>query len=232
MGKSVLVAEGDKKVSDIFAFCLGREGYTVIPAYDEYHALQMAKERNPDLILWDLLLPASETTDVCRFLREEEITAPILICVTSGGEMEKHMESELGTYDCIVKPFSMKELLSRIKASTWHIGVTEPIRRGTSDYKMYGRLIFDFTQAAVAKDGLVLDLSPKEYELLCCLANEPGRVYTREELLGQVWNYTGFLGDVRGVDVAIRRLREKIEDDPANPAFIKTKRGMGYYFVI
>ena len=232
MSKTILVAESNKNVSDIFAFCLGREGYKVILTYDEYDTLQVAKDCSPDLILWDLVFSGEEIKDVCRYIREEGITAFILLCVSSREEIKENMEPEFEPYECIIKPFSMKELLSRIKASTWHIEVADPLRRGISDYTVHGRLAFDFAQAAVAKDGRVLDLTPKEYELLCCLAKEPGKVFSREELLGQVWNYTGFLGGVRGVDVAIRRLREKIEDTPANPAYIRTKRGLGYYFAV
>ena len=141
------------------------------------------------------------------------------------------MGLELGADDYITKPFSMRELLARVKANIRRGAMTAPVATvPAQNVVSEKRLVIDKGMAAVRKDGKNLDLSQREYDLICFLAAEPGKIFSRETLMEHVWNYDGYVGDVRAVDVAIRRLREKLEDDPANPAFIVTKRGMGYYF--
>ncbi|MBR4098926.1 MAG: response regulator transcription factor, partial [Clostridium sp.] len=186
-----------------------------------------------DLILLDLMLPGMNGFEVCRRVRESGSSTPILMLTAREEEADKVMGLELGADDYITKPFSMRELLARVKANIRRLsmvptGATEPVQTG--DRLERGRLTIDAGGATVYKDGQALELSQREYDLICYLAATPGKVFSREELMEHVWNYESYVGDVRAVDVAVRRLREKIEDDPASPQFILTKRGMGYLF--
>lgn len=225
MRKSVLIIEDDKRVLDILAFVVGREGYTVFRCTDGLEGIQLAEERAPDLIVLDLDTSPMSNMEVCRSLREENITAPILVCTPSDQGQDEILN--VGADDCIQKPFAMKELLLKIRTNTWHLNGGD--MAGSARLQVLGRIAIDQDQLKVMKDGVVLDLTQREFDLISFLAEKPGRVHTREELMHSVWEYTGFLGDVRAVDVSIRRLREKIEDDPANPTIIITKRGRGYF---
>ena len=232
MGKTVLIVEDEQNIVDILAFNLSREGYDTIEAYDGVTGLQLALEHNPDLILLDLMLPGMNGFEVCRRIRETGSTTPILMLTAREEEADKVMGLELGADDYITKPFSMRELLARVKTNIRRGNVAPVVNpapapvTGTDEK----RLVIDKGMSAVRKDGKTLDLSQREYDLICFLAAEPGKIFSREVLMEHVWNYDGYVGDVRAVDVAVRRLREKLEDDPANPVFIVTKRGMGYYF--
>lgn len=225
MRKSVLIIEDDKRVLDILAFAVGREGYTVFRCADGLQGIQLAEERTPDLIVLDLNTSTMSSLDACRGLREEGISAPILVCTPSDHEQDEMLN--VGADDCIQKPFAMKELLSKIRTNTWHLNSGNMV--GATRLQVLGRIAIDLDQLKVMKDGEVLNLTQREFDLISFLAKEPGKVHTREDLMHSVWEYTGFVGDVRAVDVSIRRLREKIEDDPANPTIIITKRGRGYY---
>jgi len=231
MGKPVLIVEDEQNIVDILAFNLSREGYDTIEAYDGVTGLQLALEHNPDLILLDLMLPGMNGFEVCRRVRESGSSTPILMLTAREEEADKVMGLELGADDYITKPFSMRELLARVKANirrgAMAAAVVSQSPRSVAGEK---RLVIDRGMAVVRKDGKNLDLTQREYDLICFLAAEPGKIFSREILMERVWNYDGYVGDVRAVDVAVRRLREKLEDDPANPAFIVTKRGMGYYF--
>ena len=232
MGKTVLVIEDEKNIVDILNFNLTREGYTVLEAYDGQAGIQLALEHDPDLILLDLMLPKVNGFDVCRTLREEGSAAPIIMLTAREEETDKVLGLELGADDYITKPFSMRELLARVKANIRRremVPPAAPVEEGEGTL-IRGRIAVDRDRMTVRKDGAPLDLSQREYDLICLLAAQPGKVFPREVLMERVWNYEGFVGDVRAVDVAIRRLREKLEDDPASPTFIMTKRGMGYYF--
>ena len=230
MGKTVLIVEDEQNIVDILAFYLSRDGYDTIEAYDGVTGLQLALEHNPDLILLDLMLPGMNGFEVCRKVRESGSSTPILMLTAREEEADKVMGLELGADDYITKPFSMRELLARVKANIRRgsmgtvVNVTKEAAVGEK------RLVIDKAMASVRKDGKNLDLTQREFDLICFLAAEPGKIFSREILMERVWNYDGYVGDVRAVDVAVRRLREKLEDDPANPAFIVTKRGMGYYF--
>ena len=230
MGKTVLIVEDEQNIVDILAFNLSRDGYDTIEAYDGVTGLQLALEHNPDLILLDLMLPGMNGFEVCRKVRESGSSTPILMLTAREEEADKVMGLELGADDYITKPFSMRELLARVKANIRRgsmgtvVNVTKEAAVGEK------RLVIDKAMASVRKDGKNLDLTQREFDLICFLAAEPGKIFSREILMERVWNYDGYVGDVRAVDVAVRRLREKLEDDPANPAFIVTKRGMGYYF--
>ena len=236
MQTKILILEDDRRILEILAFAVGREGYQIIKASNGPAGIQAAKERLPDLILLDLSTPSSnsgstmDNFEVCSCLWEGGVTTPILIFIASEEEKENLLSA--GAVDFITKPFAMRELSERVHANTWHIAVeqvdkAEPIKR-----LAFGRLVIDLEQVTVLKDGEPLDLTQREFDLLAFLAKEPGKVFTRKELLHHVWDYTGFLGDIRAVDVNIRRLREKIEDDPANPTVIVTRRGHGYLFAL
>lgn len=233
MRKKILVVEDNKRVLEILAFALGREGYVVLRASDGLAGVQLAEKQSPDLIILDLTVPISEkelptmcNLEFCRCLQEENISAPVLALITT--DKEKVELSAAGADDFVMKPFAMQELLLRLKASTWHVD-SLPDRPDTARLHVLGRIAIDPDQALVMKDGVVVDLTRREYDLISYLAKEPGIVFAREDIMRYVWDYTGYVGDVRAVDVSIRRLREKIEDDPANPTIIMTKRGRGYF---
>ena len=230
MGKTVLIVEDEQNIVDILAFNLSRDGYDTMEAYDGVTGLQLALENDPDLILLDLMLPGMNGFEVCRKVREAGRSTPILMLTAREEEADKVMGLELGADDYITKPFSMRELLARVKANIRRGSMAPVVKETREKPAAEKRLVIDKEMAAVRKDGKTLDLTQREYDLICFLAAEPGKIFSREILMERVWNYEGYVGDVRAVDVAVRRLREKLEDDPANPAFIVTKRGMGYYF--
>ena len=233
MGKKVLIVEDEQSIVDILSFNLTKEGYDTIEALDGLTGLQLALEQNPDLVLLDLMLPGMSGFDVCQRIRQAGSLVPIVMLTAREEEDDKVRGLELGADDYITKPFKNRELMARVKAN---------IRRGSMapsapaaapaepGAALGARVRVDEERAAIYKDGAPLDLTQREYDLIRFLAARPGKVFSREALMEHVWNYEGYVGDVRAVDVAIRRLREKLEDDPASPAFIRTKRGMGYYF--
>ena len=170
--------------------------------------------------------------DVCREIRKTGSTIPILMLTAREEEADKVLGLELGADDYITKPFSVRELMARVKANIRRVGMAPvaAVNQPAPDVEKSGRVVVDKERATVLKDGKGLELSQREYDLICFLISQPGKVFSRETLMEHVWNYDGYMGDVRAVDVAVRRLREKIEDDPATPTFIVTKRGMGYFF--
>ena len=231
MGKTILIVEDEQNIVDILSYNLSREGYDTLEAYDGPTGLQLALEQNPDLILLDLMLPGMNGFDVCRKVRQSGSSTPILMLTAREEEADKVLGLELGADDYITKPFSMRELLARVKANIRRVEMAPPVPTEESgDVLRLGRVTIDREKAVVTKDGRPLELTQREYDLICYLAARPGKVFSREALMEHVWNYEGYVGDVRAVDVAVRRLREKIEDDPASPKFIVTKRGMGYLF--
>ena len=233
MGKTILIVEDEQNIVDILSFNLSREGYDTLEAYDGPTGLQLALENDPDLILLDLMLPGMNGFDVCRKIRESGSSIPILMLTAREEEADKVLGLELGADDYITKPFSMRELLARVKANIRRVTMAVPAAApapAAEGLVQRGRVTIDRDRATISKDGRALDLTQREYDLICYLAAQPGKVFSREALMEHVWNYEGYVGDVRAVDVAVRRLREKIEDDPASPRFIVTKRGMGYYF--
>jgi len=234
MGKRVLIVEDEKNIVDILSFNLMREGYETLEAYDGEAGYQLAVEQAPDLILLDLMLPKMNGFDVCRAVRAKDKGVPIIMLTAREEETDKVLGLELGADDYITKPFSMRELLARVKANIRRgdmvrtaQGADGPNAAGNLDL---GRITIDTERLVAYKDGQPLDLTQREYELLKLLGSQRGKVFSREVLMERVWNYEGYVGDVRAVDVAIRRLREKIEDDPAAPQFVVTRRGLGYLF--
>lgn len=230
MSRSILIIEDEKNIVDILSFNLKREGYATMEAHDGEAGLQLALERNPNLILLDVMLPKMNGFDVCRAIRKQDKTTPVIMLTAREEEADKIFGLELGADDYITKPFSMRELLARVKANIRRTVITERERaRETENGLAFGSLVLDADGRAVYKNGTPLELTQREYDLLSFMAQRPGKVFSREALMEQVWNYEYF-GDVRTVDVTVRRLREKIEDDPAEPAYILTRRGAGYLF--
>ena len=231
MGKKILVVEDERNIVDILTFNLTREGYETLEALDGALGLKLALEEDPDLILLDLMLPKMDGFQVCRRLREQGKATPIIMLTAREEETDKVLGLELGADDYITKPFSMRELMARVKSN---IRRTEMLAKAAPQPNPNrldaGRIQVDLDAMLVYKDGDALDLTQREYELVKALASARGQAVSREALMEQVWNYEGYVGDVRAVDVAIRRLREKVEDDPAEPRFIVTRRGLGYAF--
>ena len=227
MRKKLLVIEDNKRVLEILAFALGREGYQIMRADNGPYGFHLAKEYQPDLIILDLEQKELDKFDICRELREAGIHKPMLLFLSS--EKEANMLSELGlSIGYIQTPFHMKELLMLINVNIWDAG-GESNSGNPAQFLAFGRIEVDTEQVLVLKDGLPIELTQKEYDLICCLASEPGRVFSREELLELVWGYT-YMGDSRPVDTTISRLREKIEDVPSRPKIIVARRGRGYVF--
>lgn len=227
MERKILVVDDEKPIVDILKFNLEKEGFEVLTADNGMSALEIALSQNPDLILLDIMLPKMDGFDVCRKVREK-LSVPIIMITARDEEVDKVLGLELGADDYITKPFSVRELIARVKANMRR--VSTDVAADTDDKINVGEnFIINATRYEALKNGEVLDLTLREYELLKFLVTQPNRIFTREALLSSVWGYE-FYGDVRTVDVTVRRLREKIEDDSSNPTYILTKRGVGYYF--
>ena len=235
MGGRVLVVDDEKNIVDILSFNLRREGYEVIAAYDGREGLERALDSAPDIILLDVMLPYMDGFQVCGEIRRRDRLTPIIMLTAREEETDKVTGLELGADDYMVKPFSVRELLARVKtnmrrsAAVSGDGSAPP--ENPAELIRAGRVSVDADGMTVLKDGSPVEVTQREYELIKRLALSPGRVFTREELMNDVWNYD-FYGDTRTVDVAVRRLREKLEDDPANPTLLCTKRGAGYYLAV
>ena len=228
--KTVLIVEDEVNIVDIVRFNLQREGYATLEAYDGEAGLALAREKKPDLILLDVMMPKMMGFDVCRALRAEGDNVPVIILTAREEEEDKILGLEIGADDYITKPFSMRELLARIKANLRRTTMLSAPAAEDNSMSAGGGITIDPDSFEVRKNGAPVDLTQREYELLTFLASHPGKVFSRVDLMEQVWNY-GYVGDdARTVDVTVRRLREKIEDDPANPTCILTRRGVGYYF--
>ena len=230
--KTVLIIEDEKNIVDILRFNLQREGYATLEAYDGEEGLRMALSENPDLLLLDVMLPKMIGFDVCRAVRQKGSSVPVIILTAREEEADKVLGLEIGADDYITKPFSMRELIARVGANIRRTAMASPNQATAAEgaMPMAGDLAVNTDSHQVFRSGAVIDLTAREYELLVFLASHPNKVYSRIDLMEQVWNY-GYVGDdARTVDVTVRRLREKIETDPATPQFILTRRGAGYYF--
>jgi len=225
MAKTVLIVDDEKNIVDIVSFNLKKEGFEIAVAYDGKAALTQYEQVRPDLILLDVMLPFLDGFEVCRQIRERDRTTPIIMLTAREEETDKVLGLDLGADDYITKPFSVIELRARVKANLRRTHVRAD---GTGDEKREG-LVIDKERFDVFIDGQSAGVTQREFELITFLASSPGKVFSREELLHEVWQYEYF-GDLRAVDVAVRRLREKIEVDPSQPKYIVTKRGAGYYF--
>lgn len=228
MDKKILVVDDEKPIADILQFNLKKEGYEVFCAYDGNEALKMVDELQPDLILLDIMLPQRDGMEVCREVRKTS-EIPIIMLTAKDSEIDKVLGLELGADDYVTKPFSTREIIARVKANLRRQQVsTTPDMEDEPKEITIGSLVIHPDAYVVSKRGEVIELTHREFELLHYLAKHIGQVMTREHLLQTVWGYDYF-GDVRTVDVTVRRLREKIEDNPSHPVWIVTRRGVGYY---
>lgn len=228
MDKVILVVDDEKPIADILQFNLQKEGYKVVCAHDGQEALEKVEEIKPDLILLDIMLPHKDGMEVCREVRKKH-DMPIVMLTAKDSEIDKVLGLELGADDYVTKPFSTRELLARVKANLRrHQQISETADQDSSNEIAVGSLVIHPDAYVVSKRGDTIELTHREFELLHYLAKHLGQVMTREHLLQTVWGYDYF-GDVRTVDVTVRRLREKIEDSPSHPTWIVTRRGVGYY---
>jgi two-component system response regulator VicR len=228
MEKRILVVDDEKPIADILQFNLQKEGYEVICAYDGEEALQKVEEVMPDLILLDIMLPQKDGMEVCREVRKK-YDMPIIMLTAKDSEIDKVLGLELGADDYVTKPFSTRELLARVKANLRrHSQAAAQEDVNDTNEIIIGSLVIRPDAYIVLKRGETIELTHREFELLHYLAKHIGQVMTREHLLQTVWGYD-YYGDVRTVDVTVRRLREKIEDNPSHPSWIVTRRGVGYY---
>ena len=227
MGNRVLIVEDEEAIVEILKFNLQKEGYETLEALDGETGLSLAREADPDLILLDVMLPKMNGFEVCGALRADGRAVPILMLTAREEESDKVLGLETGADDYITKPFSMRELLARVKANIRRRNLDSNASAAT---RTAGGLSIDEAGFVAFKNGKALELSQKEFDLLRLLMNAPGKVFTREALMEKVWSYDNYFGDTRTVDVMVRRLREKLEDDPGAPVHILTRRGVGYYF--
>jgi len=225
MSRKVLIVDDEKNIVDIVAFNLHKEGYEVLCAYDGQQGLALAQMENPELVLLDIMMPKMDGFEVCRRIRERS-QVPIIMLTARAEEVDKVLGLELGADDYVTKPFSVRELVARVKANIRRL---EPATAGQGGALTYGELTIDPNKYEIQRGGEPLELTHREFELLKFMATQNTQVFTRETLLEKVWGYEYF-GDVRTVDVTIRRLRAKVEDNPDKPKYILTKRGVGYYF--
>lgn len=218
-------------VDDEIAFVKGlrlsfeREGYTVVTAHTGTEALRKLNDEHPDLVVLDIMLPELDGLEVCKRIRQTS-TLPIIMLTARAEDIDKILGLEMGADDYLTKPFNTRELLARVKAHLRRLEWNNPEQPSCTEV---GLLVIDNLKRKVTVDGKGADLTAKEFDILATLAANPGRIYTRENLLEAIWGYKYF-GDVRNVDVHVRRLREKIEPNPAEPEYVLTRWGMGYYF--
>lgn len=226
-GEKILVVDDEAHIVELIKYNLEANGYKVYAAYDGREALKAAYERDIDLMILDLMLPGVDGLEVCKTMKRDEKAKniPIIMLTAKGEEFDRILGLELGADDYITKPFSVRELMARVKVV---------LRRASADsqYNTFiriGSLTVDIDKHEVLKNGEKLDLTLKEFELLKLLINNKGKVLTRDSLLDRIWGYE-YYGETRTVDVHIRHLRQKIEDDDKNPKYIETIRGIGYRF--
>lgn len=225
----ILVVDDEASIVTMLAYNLKKEGYDVVTAEDGEVALEKFESEKPDLLLLDIMMPKMDGYEVCRKIRKKS-NVPIIMLTARADEVDKVVGLEMGADDYVTKPFGNRELIARVKANLRRSDIA-PVTNNEKDgnNQVYGDLNIDFDRYEVTKRGEVINLTLREFELLTFLATQTPTIFTRENLLEKVWGYEYF-GDVRAVDVTIRRLREKIEDDPSKPKYIVTKRGVGYYF--
>ncbi|BDR66764.1 DNA-binding response regulator [Clostridium tetani] len=222
----ILIVDDEEHIRELLRYNLEKEGYKIFCAENGKEALEIAKEKKPTLILLDVMLPQMDGYDVCKEIRKDNSisTTPIIMITAKGEELDKVLGLELGADDYITKPFSIRELIARIKAV-----LRRTLLKSTEEPFKFESLKMDFEKHEVMKDGEKVDLTLKEFQLLEILIKNKGRVLTREYLLDKIWGYE-YIGETRTVDVHIRHLRQKVEDDDKNPKYIETIRGVGYRF--
>ena len=230
--KTILVVDDETTIVDMLVYNLQREGYETLTANDGEEAVNVALDKKPDLVLLDIMLPKMDGLAVCKRIRQS-LDIPILMISAKDEEIDKILGLELGADDYITKPFSVRELMARVKANLRKSEASKESSDGDdskdeSNQIVVGDLSLDLNKFEVRARGEIVDLTLREFEVLKYLANQPGQVVTRETLLEKVWGYE-YYGDIRTVDVTVRRIREKIEKDTSNPKILITKRSVGYY---
>ena len=228
--QKILVVDDEKNIVDIIKFNLKKEGYEVITASNGREAIEKNEAEKPDLIMLDIMMPEIDGYEACRKIREKYNT-PIIMLTARAEELDKVLGLELGADDYVTKPFGIRELMARVKANLRKRVVPAEIKKAEENKNVltYGNLEIDNDMFEVRKGGEKIELTLREFELLKFLCGAKCHVFSREALMEKVWGYD-YYGDVRTVDVTVRRLREKLEDDPSKPVYVLTKRGVGYYF--
>ena len=224
----ILVVDDEKLLVKGIKFNLENEGYTVDTAYDGLAAVELALGESYDLIILDLMMPKLDGLQACARIRERS-TVPIIILTAKDEDTDKLIGFEYGADDYITKPFNILELKARVRALLRRSSMSPAAPEKEETRLEYDGLVLDAERRAAFRDGKEIDLTAREFDLAEMLMRNPGKVYSRENLLDLVWGYD-YQGDIRTVDVHIRRLREKLERDPAKPEYIFTKWGVGYYF--
>lgn len=229
--KKILIVEDEKNIALVLSYNIKKEGYDCDIAYDGETGLTMAITGSYDLILLDIMLPKMNGFEVCEKIRYKS-QVPIIFVTAREEEKDKILGLETGADDYVTKPFSFKELLARIRVNIRRSSgevVRSEEKSGSTTQITIGELVIDSEHYSVTKNGEPIELSKKDYDLIALLAENVGKVFTREDLLEKVWGYDDYYGDIRTVDVTVSRIRKKIEKDPAKPEYIMSKRGVGYY---
>ncbi|MCL1843896.1 MAG: response regulator transcription factor [Defluviitaleaceae bacterium] len=227
MSAKILIVDDEKAIVDILAYNLRKEGYETIEANDGKTGLELALSENPDLVILDIMMPGLDGYEVCKRLRKVS-QVPVIMLTAKAEESDKVLSFELGADDYITKPFGVREMLARVMANLRRGHMGHAVSTG-SNKMIFGELSIDLDMFEVKRGAVNIDLTRREFELVKFLATQNNQVFTREALLEKVWGYEYF-GDVRTVDVTIRRLRTKLEVSPDAPTYILTKRGVGYHF--
>ncbi len=224
--EKILIVDDEEHILELIKFNLENAGFKTMTASNGQDALKAIREEKPRLVLLDIMLPGMDGYDVCKEIRKDNAISntPVIMTTAKGEELDKILGLELGADDYITKPFSVRELVARVKALLRRTNVTF-----VDHTYNFGNISIDFTKHEILKDGDKLDLTLKEFELLEILVKNKGRVMTRDFLLDKIWGYE-YIGETRTVDVHIRHLRQKIEDDDKNPKYVETVRGIGYRF--
>ena len=234
--KTILVVDDEKMIRNLLNINLTKEGYNVIEAVDGLEAVELATEKKPDLILLDVMIPKLDGLSVCKRIKNT-MNVPILMVTAKDSEVDKILGLELGADDYVTKPFSVRELIARIKANLRKIEASSATEQTSADgvkrdnIIKVGALTLDLDRFEVMVDNKRVDLTLREYEVLKFLASEPGQVVSREVLLEKVWGYE-YYGDIRTVDVTVRKKKKKIEKDTSDPKILMTKRSVGYYIAV
>lgn len=227
--KQILVVDDEKSISDILKINLEKEGYLVLTAADGEEGLNLAVSEDVDLVLLDVMLPKMDGFEVCRKIRQKS-EVPIVMLTARSEEIDKILGLELGADDYVTKPFSVRELLARVKANLRRtVPQKESEGKGSDGDIKIGEITINTERYELKKNGKAIELTLREFELVKFLAETPNRICSRDTILRKVWGYE-YVGDDRTVDVTISRLRDKIEDNPGEPKYIMTRRGIGYYF--
>ena len=227
--KTILAVDDESSILDLLKFNLEQEGFNFISAEDGEEGINKVLNEKPDLLLLDVMIPKMDGLSVCKKIRQENINIPIIMLSARGEEIDKVLGLEIGADDYITKPFSPREVIARIKANLRKFDKNKSVEEEQKNQIAVGSLILDLDKfEAIVRGTTVTDLTRREFEVLKFLAQKPGQIVTRETLLEKVWGYE-YYGDIRTVDVTVRRIREKIEKNTSNPKIIITKRGVGYY---